>query len=108
MFRHPNCCFHLAEDFAGVLASDVRKYGMRGVAADLEDYEKEELAEEEAVVFVVATYGEGEPTDNAKDFYEWLMSSDREPDCFENLKYTVNTLHVSFSTLLWCLTETPI
>lgn len=32
--------------------------------------------ENSIAIFVMATYGEGEPTDNAKDFYDWLQQQD--------------------------------
>jgi NADPH-ferrihemoprotein reductase len=41
------------------------------------------------VIFVVATYGEGEPTDNARDFYEWLTDQSHPSDLLQNVKYTV-------------------
>ncbi|KAL9643945.1 hypothetical protein ABK040_005414 [Willaertia magna] len=37
------------------------------------------------LVFIVSNYGEGQPTDNAKSFYEWLMS-DNATNYFNNLK----------------------
>jgi hypothetical protein len=51
--------------------------------------EQDDLASEGTVVFVVATYGEGEPTDNAKDFYAWLMDDDRQPDLLERVRFAV-------------------
>lgn len=45
---------------------------------------QDNFANEMVVVFVVATYGEGDPPDNAAEFHEWLMSAHRESDL--NLK----------------------
>lgn len=35
----------------------------------------------------MATYGEGDPTDNAQDFYDWLQENDDED--LSGLNYTV-------------------
>ena len=37
-------------------------------------------------MFCLATYGEGDPTDNAQEFYEWLREDGRE---LNNLHYAV-------------------
>ncbi|XP_015749750.1 PREDICTED: NADPH--cytochrome P450 reductase-like [Acropora digitifera] len=55
---------------------------------------KEELTrmgeiENSMAIFVVATYGEGDPTDNAQEFYEWLQNDRDDLDC---LHYTVFAL----------------
>lgn len=53
---------------------------------------KEELTrmgeiENSLTIFVMATYGEGDPTDNAQEFYEWLQNDRDDLDC---LNYTVS------------------
>lgn len=49
------------------------------MVADLEEYDFDNLdtfPEDKLAVFVLATYGEGEPTDNAVEFYEFMGSED--------------------------------
>lgn len=51
-------------------------------------------------IFCIATYGEGDPTDNAMDFYEWLQNGDAD---LEGLNYAVCTRIIkiiSFKLLL--------
>lgn len=66
-----------AERFAKDLRMQLsQRYGdsMRFEVADLEEYEAQERLPGEALaLFLVATYGDGEPTDNATTFYDWLM-----------------------------------
>ena len=47
---------------------------------DYHDEGMENLAEEDFVFFLVATQGEGDPTDNAIGFYNWIKSKEREED----------------------------
>lgn len=48
-----------AEGFGKTLAREARQHGFKARSIDLEDYEPDELAEEEApVVFLMATHGE--------------------------------------------------
>ncbi|RKF61416.1 NADPH--cytochrome P450 reductase [Erysiphe neolycopersici] len=65
-----------AEDFAARLAKEGKaRFGLETMAADLEDYDYENLdhfPEDKIAIFVLATYGEGEPTDNAVDFYQFI------------------------------------
>jgi NADPH-ferrihemoprotein reductase len=70
-----------AEEFAGRLAKEAQRYGMKGMVADPEECSMEELTqmqdiENSLAVFCVATYGEGDPTDNAQEFYEWLQGGE--------------------------------
>ncbi|KAF2736142.1 hypothetical protein EJ04DRAFT_433677 [Polyplosphaeria fusca] len=69
-----------AEDYASRLAKEGHsRFGLKTMVADLEDYEYENLdkfPDDKLAVFVLATYGEGEPTDNAVEFYEFFGSED--------------------------------
>jgi sulfite reductase alpha subunit-like flavoprotein len=51
---------------------------------------QDELANEPGVVaFVISTYGDGEPPDNAKDFMSWILDEEREPGMLSKLKYII-------------------
>lgn len=69
-----------AEDYASRLAKEgSSRFGLKTMVADLEDYDYQNLdtfPEDKVAMFVLATYGEGEPTDNAVDFYEFVISDD--------------------------------
>lgn len=69
-----------AEDYASRLAKEGKsRFGLETMVADLEDYDYENLdsfPEDKIAMFVLATYGEGEPTDNAVDFYEFINGED--------------------------------
>lgn len=69
-----------AEDYASRLAKEGQsRFGLKTIVADLEDYDYENLdifPEDKVAMFVLATYGEGEPTDNAVEFYEFVNNED--------------------------------
>nr|XP_027203327.1 NADPH--cytochrome P450 reductase-like [Dermatophagoides pteronyssinus] len=80
-----------AEEFAARLAKEATRYGMKAMVADPEECEMEDLPklqeiENSLAVFCVATYGEGDPTDNAQEFFEWLNGGGAE---LNGLRYAV-------------------
>lgn len=67
-----------AEGFSRILMEEGKAKGFNAKTTDLEDFSKESLASCRLAVFLMATYGEGEPTDNANQFYKWLKNDDGE------------------------------
>ncbi|PHH68274.1 hypothetical protein CDD80_118 [Ophiocordyceps camponoti-rufipedis] len=69
-----------AEDYASRLAKEGKgRFGLETMVADLEEYDFDNLdtfPSDKVCMFVLATYGEGEPTDNAVDFYEFITAED--------------------------------
>lgn len=45
----------------------------------------------------MATYGEGDPTDNAQDFYDWLQDTDAK---LSGIKYAVSFDYYLFAASL--------
>src|SRR6201994_4325597 len=69
-----------AEDYASRLAKEGHsRFGLKTMVADLEDYDFDNLdtfPDDKIAFFILATYGEGEPTDNAVEFYEFIMGEE--------------------------------
>lgn len=65
-----------AETYAQELSEEASRHGFASEVVDLDDYDPEQLADETFAVFLVATFGEGDPTDNAAAFQDWLMEQE--------------------------------
>ncbi|CAK5270200.1 unnamed protein product [Mycena citricolor] len=89
-----------AEEYAIRLAKEAKsKFGLASLVCDPEEYDFENLdqiPEDCAVFFVMATYGEGEPTDNAVQLMQNLQDDSFEfsngEHKLEGLKYVVFSL----------------
>jgi len=58
---------------------------------DLEDFDPYQLQSQKVALFLMATYGEGDPTDNAMNFAKWCKNEDESTtdDFLDGLGYGV-------------------
>lgn len=79
-----------AERFANQLAKECQvRFGLDTMAADLSDYDPCSIAclpPTRLAVFILSTYGEGDPSDNANSFWEWITTP--QDVSLANLQYT--------------------
>lgn len=86
-----------AEEYAIRLAKEAKsRFGVSSLVCDPEEYDfthLDKVPSDCCVFFVMATYGEGEPTDNAQPMMEYIMDDSVEfsegGDKLENLNYVV-------------------
>ncbi|RLV96175.1 NADPH--cytochrome P450 reductase [Spathaspora sp. JA1] len=69
-----------AEDYAQKLSRELTsRFGLKCMVVDFADYDWDnfkEISKDILVFFIMATYGEGEPTDNAIEFFDYLDNED--------------------------------
>jgi len=64
-----------AEDLASRLSDRAGRRGMARRVIDLSEVSPERLLEDAFAVFIVSTWGDGEPPDDAEDFWEALRGA---------------------------------
>lgn len=82
-----------AEELAGRLAKDFARYGKKALVMDPEEIEVEDLPKiteipKPLLILCVATYGEGDPTDNAQSLHEYFSNADSDSE-FSGLSYAI-------------------
>ncbi|KAI9693942.1 MAG: hypothetical protein M1822_003213 [Bathelium mastoideum] len=78
-----------AEGFAEQLRRELQqRFRLRSLVADLSDYEHDtfgSIPSSKPAIFLMSTYGEGDPSDNATRFLDWIKSQSGKP--LSNLSY---------------------
>lgn len=67
------------------------RFGLQTMVADLEKYDWENLVNippEKVVIFMLSSYGEGEPTDNAVQFFEFITAKS-EVSSLRNMQFAI-------------------
>ena len=80
-----------AERCAHRFSRDLKvKLGVESLVADLSDYDANTVAlleEDQLAVFLISTYGEGDPSDNANALWEWLATTKGQSNMLQRLRY---------------------
>lgn len=80
-----------AERFAETLAQEISaRFGIRALVADLSDYDAASIANIEAThisFFLLSTYGEGDPSDNAAGLWTWIAHLKDQKIALNHLMY---------------------
>lgn len=79
------------EGFARRLAKECQqRFSLATIVADLSDYDAETIRlvpQTKLVVFILSTYGEGDPSDNALGFWDWVTKGLGDSTLLCNLRY---------------------
>lgn len=80
-----------SEGFAHRLGRELHgRFGQETLTADLSDYNPDSIAlipKSKLTIFILSTYGEGDPSDNTADFWDWVTKTQNKS--LENLRYVV-------------------
>jgi len=91
-----------AEGFSKELEAEGKQHDLSVSVVDLEDFDADEFSKHKVVVMVVATYGEGDPTDNAVEFFKWLQGEERGAEELKGVQFCVmglgNRQYVGFNS----------
>lgn len=78
-----------AEGFANRLSRELfQRLRLSALSADLSDFDSETLAQlpqSKLAIFIVSTYGEGDPSDNATQFWDWITKQNQSE--LQSLRY---------------------
>nr|KAF7434072.1 hypothetical protein H0235_002263 [Vespula pensylvanica] len=78
-----------AQDVAEQIWKSAKRKGLNSIVSALDDYDLANFDSERLMVFVVATTGQGDPPDNMKQFWKFLLRKSLPPSMLNNIGYGV-------------------
>eukprot|EP01120_Amphizonella_sp_Union-15-10_P006299 TRINITY_DN1999_c0_g1_i1.p1 TRINITY_DN1999_c0_g1~~TRINITY_DN1999_c0_g1_i1.p1 ORF type:complete len:662 (+),score=128.62 TRINITY_DN1999_c0_g1_i1:124-2109(+) len=78
-----------AEEYCYRIEREAKNLGFETSVHDVDEYDRDQLCDESFIVFCAATYGEGDPPDNATEFHDWITSDERPDDFLNGVKFSV-------------------
>lgn len=79
-----------SKKIANQLYEQAKQRGIRAVCKDLNDYNVKHLSKETVMIWVISTYGEGDPPPAAEEVYHFLHSA--KVPCLEKTQFAVLAL----------------
>jgi NADPH-ferrihemoprotein reductase len=80
-----------SERFAETLGREcLSHFGINALVADISDYDAETIANIQSThfaIFILSTYGEGDPSDNTAGLWDWIKQVKDRKSRVENLRY---------------------
>ncbi|KAH6612532.1 cytochrome P450 reductase 2 [Boeremia exigua] len=80
-----------SERFAETLGREcLSHFGINALVADISDYDADTISKIQAThfaIFIISTYGEGDPSDNAAGLWDWIKQLKDEKSRLEDLRY---------------------
>lgn len=78
-----------AQDLAEYIWRESKRFYFTGTVMPMDKYDIQSLPNEEFIVFVCSTTGQGDEPDNMKTFWRFLLRKSLPPDSLCSLKYAV-------------------
>ncbi|CRK94651.1 CLUMA_CG008151, isoform A [Clunio marinus] len=78
-----------AQDISENIWRESKRFHLKGNVKSMNDYDVKQLIEEEIVIFVCSTTGQGEEPDNMKKFWKFLLRKNLPADSLERLQFGV-------------------
>jgi sulfite reductase alpha subunit-like flavoprotein len=75
-----------AQDLAETIWRESKRYYFKSCVKSMDDYNVLELINEQCVIFICSTTGQGEEPDNMKQFWKFLLRKNLPADSLSNLK----------------------